>query len=79
MEEDDTATDMDEEYEEEEEEEAIAVAAEVEQEGWVKHMKAASIIWEAYLQSIMKHGKSNQFLAKCIFCGELMNGKVDLL
>ena len=54
MEEDDTATDMDEGYEDDddddnEEEEAIAVAEEVEQEGWVKHMKAASIVWEAYL------------------------------
>ena len=68
MEEDDTATDMDEEYEEyednededeDEEEEAVAVAEEVEPEGWVKHTKAASIVWEAYLQSTMKHGKSN--------------------
>ena len=63
MEEDDTATDMDEEYEDDEdeddEEEAIAVAEEVELEGWVKHMKAASIVWEAYLWSTMKHGKSN--------------------
>ena len=45
--EDDTATDIDE--EEEEEEEAIAVAEELEPEGWVKHTKAASIVWEAYL------------------------------
>ena len=83
MEEDDTATDIDEEYkddeEEEEEEEAVAVAEEVELEGWVKHMKAASIVWEAYLQSTSKHGKSNPFLAKCTFCGEVMDGKVDLL
>ena len=43
--EDDTATDMD----EEEEEEAIAVAEELEPEGWVKHTKAASIVWETYL------------------------------
>ena len=50
MEEDDTATDMDEENEDDnEEEEAVAVAEEVEPEGWVKHMKAASIVWEAYL------------------------------
>ena len=53
MEEDDTATDMDEGYEndedDDEEEEGIAVAEEVELEGWVKHMKAASIVWEAYL------------------------------
>ena len=53
MEEDDTAIDMDEEFEddkdEDSEEEAIAVAEEVEPEGWVKHMKAASIVWEAYL------------------------------
>ena len=44
MEEDDTATDMD-----EEEEEATAVEEEVEPEGWVKHMKAASIVLEAFL------------------------------
>ena len=49
MEEDDTATDMDEEYEDNEDEEVIAVAEEVEPEGWVKHMKAASIAWEAFL------------------------------
>ena len=50
MEEDDTATDMDEENEDDnEEEEAVAVAEEVEPEGWVKHMKTASIVWEAYL------------------------------
>ena len=63
MEEDYTATDMDEEYEdnedEDDEEEAVAVAEEVEPEGWVKYTKAASIVWEAYLQSTMKHGKSN--------------------
>ena len=43
MEEDDTTTDMD------EEEEVIAVTEEVEPKGWVKHMKAASIVWEAFL------------------------------
>ena len=38
MEEDDTATDMDEEYkdDEDDEEEAVAVAEEVEPEGWAK-------------------------------------------
>ena len=83
MEEDDTATDMDEEYadddDDNEEEEAIAVAEEVELEGWLKRTKTASIVWEAYLQCTTKHGKSNRFLAKCIFCGEEMDGKVDLL
>ena len=51
MEEDDTATDMDEEYkdDEDEDEEVIAVAEEVEPEGWVKHTKAASIVWEAFV------------------------------
>ena len=51
MEEDDTATDMDEEYkdDEDEDEEVIAVAEEVEPEGWVKHTKAASIEWEAFV------------------------------
>ena len=51
MEEDDTATDMVEEYkdDDDEEEEAIAVEDEVEPEGWVKHTKAASIVWEAFL------------------------------
>ena len=65
MEEDDAATDMDEEYEDDDddndEEESIAVAEEVELEleRWVKHTKAASIVWKAYVQSTMKHGKSN--------------------
>ena len=50
MEEDDTATDMDEDDKDEDgEEEAIGVAEEVEPEGWVKHTKAASIVWEAFL------------------------------
>ena len=54
MEEDDTATDMDEKYEDDEDdedddEEVIVVAEEVEPEGWVKHTKAASIVWEAFL------------------------------
>ena len=53
MDEDDIATDMGEEYEdnkdEDDEEEAVAVAEEVEPEGWVKHMKAGSIVWEAFL------------------------------
>ena len=48
MQEDDTATDMDEDYEDDDEE-VIAVAEEVEPEGWVKHTKAASIVWEAFL------------------------------
>ena len=47
------ATDMDEEYkgdkDEDDEEEAIAVAEEVEPEGWMKHMKPASIVLEAFL------------------------------
>ena len=51
MEEDDTATDMDEEYKDgkDEDEEVIAGPEEVEPGGWVKHMKAASIVWGAFL------------------------------
>ena len=60
MGEDATATDMDEEYEDDkDEDEAEKVAEEVEPEGWVKHIKAASIVQEAFLQSTMKHGKSS--------------------
>ena len=59
MEEDDTATDMDEEYKDDEDEEVVAGAEEVEPKGWVKHTKAASLVWEAFLQSTMKHSKSN--------------------
>ena len=53
MEEDDIAKDMDGEYKddknEDEDEEVIAVAQEVEPEGWVKHTKVASIVWEVFL------------------------------
>ena len=53
MEEDDTATYMNEEYkddkDEDGDEEVIAVAEEVEPEGWVRHTKAASIVSEAFL------------------------------
>ena len=44
MEEDDIGTDMDED-DKDEDEEVITVAEEVEPEGWVKHTKAASIVW----------------------------------
>ena len=47
------APDLDEEYkddkDEDEEEEVFAVAEEVEPEGWMKHMKPASIVLEAFL------------------------------
>ena len=51
MEEDGTATDMDEEFEDDkdEDEEVVAVAEEVEPEGWVKHTMAVSIVWETFL------------------------------
>ena len=53
MEQDDTTTAMDEDDEDDEDEdddeETLAVAEEVEPEGWVTHMKAASIVWEAFL------------------------------
>ena len=59
MEEDATATDMDEEYEHDEDEDEEVITEEVEPEGWVEHAKAASLVWEAFLQSTVKHGKSN--------------------
>ena len=50
MEEDATATDIDEEYEEYKDENQEVIAEEqVEPEGWVKHMKPASCVWEAFL------------------------------
>ena len=49
MEEDATATDMDEEYKDDEDEDEEVTAEEVEPEGWVKNTKAASCVWEAFL------------------------------
>ena len=49
MEEDATATDMDEEHEDDEDEDEEVIADKVEPEGWVKHTKAASLVWEVLL------------------------------
>ena len=50
MEEDATATDMGEEYEDDkDEDEEVITKVEVEPEEWVKHIKAASCVWEAFL------------------------------
>ena len=80
MDEDASATDIDKEYKDnEDEDEKVIAEEEVEPEGWVKHTMAASCVWEAFLQSTVKHGKSNQFLANGMFYTAVMDGKVDHL
>ena len=80
MDEDASATDIDKEYkDDEDEDEKVIAEEEVEPEGWVKHTMAASCVQEAFLQSTVKHGKSNQFLAKGMFYTAVMDGKVDHL